>query len=85
MLRKAVEHRLEREIPLEYRSRYSMVMYSHIPYAVARSIGERQRKLLDDLCAGLESAEQLDIERARAAVRRCLAPLLQQHGVKLDY
>ena len=38
-VRKQVEHRLEERIPLEYRSRYSMVMYSHVPYRLAREVG----------------------------------------------
>jgi kynurenine 3-monooxygenase len=52
LLRKQVEHQLERAFPTEYRSRYSMVVYSRIPYAIAQQAGRIQAKLLDTWCAG---------------------------------
>jgi kynurenine 3-monooxygenase len=85
LLRKAVEHRLEVEIPREYRSRYSMVMYSHIPYRTAQEAGELQQSILDALCRDLRSADQLDLDRARRLVRDRLTPLLRDRGVSLDY
>lgn len=85
LLRKEVEHRLERELPREYRSRYSMVVYSAIPYSVAREAGRIQRRILDELCEGLARAEQVDLRRARARIRERLAPFLERAGAKLDY
>jgi len=86
LLRKQVEHRLETEIPAEYRSRYSMVMYgADIPYRVAREAGELQETLLVELCEGLEDASRLDLERARTLIRERLAPFLRKRGVRLDY
>ncbi len=85
LLRKAVEHRLEVEMPRSYRSRYSMVMYSHIPFAVAREAGRVQEGILDDLCAGIESPDALDVERARRLVDTRLTPLLRARNVRLDY
>ena len=85
LLRKAVEHRLEVELPSEYRSRYSMVMYSHIPYGVAQEAGRIQEGILADLCRGLNAAEQLDLAQARALIAQRLTPYLQARGVSLDY
>ena len=85
LLRKQVEHRIEREMPQRYRSRYSMVTYSRIPYAVAREAGEVQAGILDLLCRGLTSADDLDLDRARQLIDERLAPLLAQRGVSLDY
>lgn len=85
LLRKEVEHRLERELPREYRSRYSMVVYSHIPYAVAQRAGEVQQAILDELCTGLESAAALDLRHARVLIAARLTPLLRAAGVDLDY
>jgi len=85
LLRKAVEHRLEIEMPFEYRSRYSMVMYSHIPYRTAQEAGELQQTILDELCRDLASAEDLDLDRARRLVRERLGPLLRRRAVSLDY
>jgi len=85
LLRKQVEHRLERELPQAYRSRYSIVMYSHVPFAVAREAGQVQQSILDELCRGLDRAEQLDLERAKRLIDTRLTPLLLERGVSLDY
>jgi len=86
LLRKQVEHRLEEEIPSEYRSRYSMVMYGNrIPYEVAREAGAIQQRILDELCSGLDDVGSLDLGRARALVREHLAPYLESRGASLDY
>ncbi|MEM7167872.1 MAG: NAD(P)/FAD-dependent oxidoreductase [Planctomycetota bacterium] len=85
LLRKGVEHRLENELPGEYRSRYSMVVYSLIPYRVAFEAGKIQSRLLDSLCASIDTPEQLDLASAREAVRSELTPFLDEHGVRLDY
>ncbi len=76
-LRKQVELRLERERPGEYRSRYSMIAYSLLPYAVAQRAGRIQGEILDVLCAGLTSAADADLERARALIHERLTPLLR--------
>ena len=50
LLRKHVEHRLENEMPNEYRSRYSMVAYSLIPYrwaGAAKSLGHIWENIQD--------------------------------------
>ncbi len=85
LLRKAVEHRLERDWPLEYRSRYSMVMYGGVPYRVAQQAGEIEREILDELCAGLATADRLDVARARRLIRDRLTPFLARHSVDLGY
>ena len=85
LLRKQVEHRLEQAFPTEYRSRYSMVVYSRIPYAIAQQAGRIQAELLEDWCAGLDDAEKLDLAAARTSIRRRLTPFLEDHGVRLDY
>ena len=85
LLRKAVEHRLEQAMPRLYRSRYSMVMYSHIPFRVAFDAGKIQQTILDELCRDLTSVEALDLERARTLIGRRLTPFLDEHGARLDY
>ena len=84
-LRKQVEHRLEIELPLEFRSRYSMVAYSTIPYAVAQRAGEIQGEILDRLCEGLASVDDLNLERARELIRARLTPYLASRSASLDY
>jgi kynurenine 3-monooxygenase len=85
LLRKKVEHALEQRIPAEYRSRYSMVMYSSIPYRVAQEAGRIQDTILAELCDGLQGVEDLDIERARTLIRDKLTPYLEREGTDLSY
>ena len=85
LLRKQVEHRLESAFPIEYRSRYSMVVYSRIPYTVAREAGRIQAGLLDVWCAAISAADELDLTVARETIRDSLTPFLEEHGARLDY
>jgi kynurenine 3-monooxygenase len=85
LLRKEVEHRLERDWPGEYRSRYSMVMFGDVPYRTAREAGLIQQEILDELCDGLDRADELDADRARRLVRERLQPYLERHSVDLNY
>lgn len=84
LLRKRVEARLEREMPESYRSRYALVMYTHLPMHLAREAGRIQDELLDELCRGLDGAERLDMERARALVGERFVPFLAEHGIRLE-
>ena len=85
LLRKQVEHRLEQVFPSEYRSRYSMVVYSRIPYVVAQQAGQIQAGLLDQWCADIKTADELDMTAAREAIRDFLNPFLEKSGIRLDY
>ena len=85
LLRKQVEHLLEDRMPREYRSRYSMVMYSNIPYHVAQRAGRIQEEILAELLEGLGAAADLDLQRARELIRRKLTPFLEEQSVALDY
>ncbi len=85
LLRKAVEHRIEVAMPELYRSRYSMVMYSTIPFRDAFDAGVVQREILDELCAGIDNAEQVDLDRARQLIDSRLTPFLAQRNIALDY
>jgi len=85
LLRKQVELRLERHWPGEYRSRYSMVMYGGVAYGVAQEAGRIQQEILDELCDGLASAEELDANRARRLIGEKLTPFLERHAVDLRY
>ena len=85
LLRKAVEHRLEQAMPTHYRSRYSMVMYSHIPFADCRAAGRIQAEILDELCDGVDAASAVDLGEARRLVDARLIPWLEQRGISLEY
>jgi kynurenine 3-monooxygenase len=83
LLRKRIEQRLERELRGEYRSRYALVMYTHVPYRVALAAGRVQERILDELCAGVAEPGAADLERARSLVRRELAPVLEPYRADL--
>ena len=85
LVRKQVEHKLEQTMPREYRSRYSMVAFSLIPYSAAREAGRIQDGILDELCRGLRSVDALDLDRARELVAERLTPFLCSRSIALDY
>lgn len=63
-LKKHVEFALEERYPGLFIPRYSMVSFHRIPYAIALSRGKLQEKILTELCAGIESADELDWQKA---------------------
>lgn len=83
LLRKKVEARLEAELPQLYRSRYALVMYSHLSYSDALKIGEAQKILLDRLTQGATDPSQIDMIQARDMIRHHLTPLYDQLHVEL--
>lgn len=85
MLQKAIEHRLETEMGDLYRSRYAMVMYSSISYRAAFEVGEVQAAILEQLCEGIEDAEQVDLDRARSLIETRLVPLYERHDISLEF
>jgi len=64
-LKKSVGFELEKRHPDLFVPRYSMVMFHpDIPYAEARHKSVLQDRMLNELCGGLETPEQVDWERA---------------------
>ena len=78
LLAKAVEKVLEKKFPGAYISRYSLVTFSNVPYKTAQEAGIICDEILEDLCFGLQSAEDVDLERAETLIMKKLAPVLQQ-------
>jgi len=64
-LKKQVGFELEKRWPQKFIPRYSMVIFHpEIPYAEAKLRGERQDKILDELCANINTADELDWKMA---------------------
>ncbi len=78
LLAKAVEKILEKKFPGAYISRYSLVTFSNVPYKTAQEAGIICDEILLDLCFGLQSAEDVDLERAEILITSKLAPVLQK-------
>lgn len=76
VLRKSLAFELEKRLPRRFIPRYSMVMFHHeIPYALAQERGAVQQQLLEQLTAGVETIEEIDIEQAVSVVEKRIAPL----------
>ena len=64
-LKKQVGFELEKRWPEKFIPRYSMVIFHpDIPYAEARRRGEIQDRVLEELCANINSADELDWTKA---------------------
>lgn len=75
LLRKKVELELERRFPGLFISRYSMVTFQRIPYAVALERGKIQDRILAELSKGVQRVEGVDWEKARRLIRKELTEL----------
>ena len=78
LLEKSVERVLQEKFPGEYVSRYALVTFTCEPYRLAYEMGTIQAGILKELCAGLGSAEQLDLARAEKLIRSRLSPLMKK-------
>jgi kynurenine 3-monooxygenase len=75
LLRKKVEHALERKYPGLFVPKYSMVTFHRVPYRVALARGRLQDRILSQLCASLVSLEDLNWEQADRLIKSELTPL----------
>jgi kynurenine 3-monooxygenase len=75
LLRKKVELALEAKHPRRFVPKYAMVTFHRIPYATALKRGQVQDRILDQLCDGIESVDNLDWARADSLIARDLAEL----------
>lgn len=64
LIRKALEHELERRHPNRFVARYSLVMFHRIPYAEAYRRGQIQAGILDTLLADVTTVDAVDYEKA---------------------
>ena len=70
-LKKQAGFALERRFPGQFIPRYAMVVFHpEIPYAEARRRSEIEDGILEKLCAGISSPQQVDWEAADALVGR---------------
>lgn len=60
LLRKQLEHELERRFPDKFIGRYSLVMFHRTPYAEVYKTGIKQDLILDELLDGAESIAEIN-------------------------
>lgn len=79
LLEKSVEKILQKEFPGEYISRYALVTFSSVPYKLALDAGEIEQEILTELCMGIQSADEVDLVRAKSLIDTRLAHLLKPY------
>ncbi len=84
LLRKELEHELERRFPQRFIARYSLVMFHRLPYAQVYRRGEHQANILDQLLAGTESLKDVDFELAARLIENQLNEISEPAGSLLD-
>lgn len=67
-LRRQLELELARRLPGHFIPRYSMVMFTTIPYALARERGQQQQALLEQLTTGKQALDEIDLDAAQSLV-----------------
>jgi len=75
LLRKALEHELERRHPGRFIARYSLVMFHRIPYVEAQQRGAVQARLLDGLLERADDLGDVDFDEAASLVHQQLPPI----------
>lgn len=71
-LKKDLSFRLEERHPGQFIPRYSMVMFSTIPYAEAKRRGAIQEEILEELTSSAASLDEVDLARADRLIARRL-------------
>jgi kynurenine 3-monooxygenase len=80
LFEKQIEKRLLNAFPGEFVSRYTLVSFSRVPYAIAYRVGELAQGIVSELAEGLTRAEDVDLDRAAKLIHSRLTPDLQETG-----
>lgn len=70
LLHKKVALALETRYPEQFASRYQMVSFQRVPYADAQQQGRFQKELLNTLCLGIKTVDQVDWSLAEALLKK---------------
>jgi len=80
LLRKKIEGIAQEMQPKRFRSRYSMVSFSHIPYAETITIAKEQDVLVDKIMALPTIHDMLGTEELRTVIYTTMAALPERFG-----
>lgn len=81
LLRKKVDGALEAKHPQLYKSRYGLITYTLVPYAVAQKAGVVQNRLLDELIGNAESLDEISWSKADELLRTIWKPFAEANGL----
>jgi kynurenine 3-monooxygenase len=76
LFKKKIEQLLEKKYPATFVPKYSMVTFHRLPYSVALARGMIQDRILTELGAPIEHAEDLDWQKADRLIKKELSDLL---------
>jgi kynurenine 3-monooxygenase len=75
LLRKKVELALESRFPETFIPKYAMVTFHRIPYSIAMARGKVQDRMLEQLCRGISTVDDVDWTLAEKLVRQELSTI----------
>jgi len=78
LYQKKIEKLLQDKFPTEYKSRYSMVSFSLVPYKLAYEAGSVQSRILDDITAEFYPSTEINFEKAQGMIRSHLKPVMDK-------
>lgn len=70
ILKKKADVLLEERFPNSFISKYAMVSFHRIPYAVAMKRGQIQDRILMDMCSKINSIEELNLDEAFSKIKK---------------
>ncbi len=70
LLKKKADALLEEKFPESFISKYSMVSFHRIPYALAMKRGQIQDRILMEMCSKIKSIEDLNLNDAFARIKK---------------
>ena len=72
--KRELETRLEQTFP-DYFSKYSLVTFREdLPYAIAKERGNEQDRFLMNICAGVNSVDEIDLQQVMNEVKSLTSP-----------
>lgn len=83
LLRKKVELKVENAFPDKFRSRYGLVTYTLNPYHLVKEVGVIQDEVLDQLCNGIKSPDDVDMKLAEKLIDEKIVPWFQKKNLSV--
>lgn len=81
LLQKEVENDIQKRFPEKYAARYTLITHSLVRYSICKEIGVAQQKMLDELCAGIKSAKEVDFAKVPKLIDQYVTPILKKHNI----
>ncbi|MHB1949264.1 MAG: FAD-dependent oxidoreductase [Gammaproteobacteria bacterium] len=82
LFRKKLENELEKKYPNSYKSRYGLITYTLVPYALAQKAGELQQLILDELTVdGISTLNDISWQKADLLISQHWQRFLAEHKI----